>query len=424
MSADGSLRAESRQRHRLYRRPCAHTAAKHCHGAVARRVDEGVVLPCLALCSNTLCGSVSKKSCGKPATCCGTKTAGKTTRPGRARSPETVMRDAWTGIQAAVSGSFRDDSGRRAADPADGARGTQPDGDDRPESLEELIDELQPYDIAYVLQQLDGPEQLELLALTPPRLAAEALEHLDFELQYRLLDHVGEAHARAILAEMPLHHLVMLVNAVHPLRAQVLLRMVPDDARAAHRPNADAAGGCGGSPHQRATFRGPGRLDDQPSHRPLSQSRAKRGRDQLRVRRRQSGAVRGRGVLSGRAAEPRRYAAARHHVHESGHGGRGGGAERKRPACWASTTSSRCRWSTRRGGSWASSAPTTSWTCWKRKPPRTSSSWAAPRPLKSSYLDTTVGTLFRSRVSGCWCCFWPSRSPARSSATMKTCCSK
>ena len=105
------------------------------------------------------------------------------------------------------------------------------DGDDAPETLEELIDELQPYDIAYVLQELDRSEQLQLLALTPPRLAAEALEHLDFELQYRLLDHVGEEYARPILAEMPLHHLVMLVNAVHPLRAEVLLRMVPDEAK-------------------------------------------------------------------------------------------------------------------------------------------------------------------------------------------------
>lgn len=105
------------------------------------------------------------------------------------------------------------------------------DDDGAPETLEELIDELQPYDIAYVLQELDRSEQLQLLALTPPRLAAEALEHLDFELQYRLLDHVGEEYARPILAEMPLHHLVMLVNAVHPLRAEVLLRMVPDEAK-------------------------------------------------------------------------------------------------------------------------------------------------------------------------------------------------
>lgn len=146
----------------------------------------------------------------------------------RDRDEGRVDRDSGGGVR-----EFQDDSGRRAADPADGARGTQPDGDDRPESLEELIDELQPYDIAYVLQQLDGPEQLELLALTPPRLAAEALEHLDFELQYRLLDHVGEAHARAIIAEMPVHHLVMLVNAVHPLRARVLLELVPDEAREA-----------------------------------------------------------------------------------------------------------------------------------------------------------------------------------------------
>src|SRR5690606_31750725 len=108
--------------------------------------------------------------------------------------------------------------GPAARDDAAPAGGRPADGDDAPETLEELIDELQPYDIAYVLQELDRSEQLQLLALTPPRLAAEALEHLDFELQYRLLDHVGEEYARPILAEMPLHHLVMLVNAVHPLR--------------------------------------------------------------------------------------------------------------------------------------------------------------------------------------------------------------
>lgn len=97
--------------------------------------------------------------------------------------------------------------------------------------LDELLDELQPFDIAHIIQQLRIDQQLQLLSLTPPRIAAEALEHLDFELQYRLLDHVGEEHARAILAEMPVHHLVLLVNAVHPLRAQVLLRLVPDEAK-------------------------------------------------------------------------------------------------------------------------------------------------------------------------------------------------
>src|SRR5690606_16046994 len=138
--------------------------------------------------------------------------------------PETqdVPPDAEGAAEIAGGPAARDD-----AAPAGG----RPAGDDAPETLEELIDELQPYDIAYVLQELDRSEQLELLALTPPRLAAEALEHLDFELQYRLLDHVGEEYARPILAEMPLHHLVMLVNAVHPLRAEVLLRMVPDEAK-------------------------------------------------------------------------------------------------------------------------------------------------------------------------------------------------
>ncbi|MFS8524202.1 MAG: magnesium transporter, partial [Limnochordales bacterium] len=132
---------------------------------------------------------------------------------------------------APAGGPVARDDAAPAGSPAARDDAAPADGDDAPETLEELIDELQPYDIAYVLQELDRSEQLELLALTPPRLAAAALEHLDFELQYRLLDHVGEEYARPILAEMPLHHLVMLVNAVHPLRAEVLLRMVPDEAK-------------------------------------------------------------------------------------------------------------------------------------------------------------------------------------------------
>src|SRR5690606_38704494 len=146
--------------------------------------------------------------------------------------PETqdVPPDAEGSAEIAGGPAARDDAAL-AGSPATRDDAAPAHGDDAPETLEELIDELQPYDIAYVLQELDRSEQLELLALTPPRLAAAALEHLDFELQYRLLDHVGEEYARPILAEMPLHHLVMLVNAVHPLRAEVLLRMVPDEAK-------------------------------------------------------------------------------------------------------------------------------------------------------------------------------------------------
>src|SRR5690606_9036148 len=49
-------------------------------------------------------------------------------------------------------------------------------------------------------------------------------------------------------------------------------------SQAAHRPNADAAGQRGGAAHQRAALRGPGRVDGPPGHRPLSQSRRKRRR--------------------------------------------------------------------------------------------------------------------------------------------------
>lgn len=102
---------------------------------------------------------------------------------------------------------------------------------DEQATVEDIVDELHPFDIANVLRQLVEAEQLELLRLTPPVLAAASLEHLDYELQYRLLDHVGEQKARAILAAMPIHHLSPLITAVHPLQGEVLLGLLPDSVR-------------------------------------------------------------------------------------------------------------------------------------------------------------------------------------------------
>ncbi len=95
------------------------------------------------------------------------------------------------------------------------------------ESLSGLLDELQPFDIAMVLRELEEPQQLEILSLTSSDIAAEALEHLDYDEQYKLLDHSKEDVSINILAAMSDDAVVDLVMAIHPRQAQEILGRVP-----------------------------------------------------------------------------------------------------------------------------------------------------------------------------------------------------
>lgn len=103
--------------------------------------------------------------------------------------------------------------------------------DNQQQLLEELLDELQPFDIAHLLINLPNDQQLQLLRMLPAEMAAEALEHLEYEQQYRLLDDLEDERAREVLAKMDMHHLVDFVEALHPLRAQVVLNLVPKEQR-------------------------------------------------------------------------------------------------------------------------------------------------------------------------------------------------
>lgn len=100
------------------------------------------------------------------------------------------------------------------------------------EGLRALLEEFQPYDIATVLPDLGAAEQLYLLGLLPPNEAAETLEHLDYDKQYNLIDHLYEAQSHAILANMPSDAIVDLLGAIHPRQAQEVLRLVPEKDRA------------------------------------------------------------------------------------------------------------------------------------------------------------------------------------------------
>lgn len=102
------------------------------------------------------------------------------------------------------------------------------------DELRSALEELQPFDLAGLLREREEheDEQIRLLAAAAPDLAAGALEHLDYQDQYRLLDHLDEQGSRAVLTSMSSDALSDLIGAVHPRRARELLRRLPDEQRA------------------------------------------------------------------------------------------------------------------------------------------------------------------------------------------------
>lgn len=96
-------------------------------------------------------------------------------------------------------------------------------------ALRDYLSELHPYEIASLLEEFEEPEQITILSLTPPETAAEALEHLDYDDQYRLLDHSDKAVAKAILAAMGRDAIADLLMAIHPNKAQQIMAMVPEE---------------------------------------------------------------------------------------------------------------------------------------------------------------------------------------------------
>ena len=97
------------------------------------------------------------------------------------------------------------------------------------EALHNYLSELHPYEVASLLEEFEEPDQITILSLTPPETAAEALEHLDYDDQYRLLDHSDEGVAKAILAAMGRDAIADLLMAIHPNKAQQIMAMVPEE---------------------------------------------------------------------------------------------------------------------------------------------------------------------------------------------------
>lgn len=98
-------------------------------------------------------------------------------------------------------------------------------------SIVELAGSLQPYDLAEVINQLPHDEQLKLIPLLPLALAAETLEYLEPEYQYRILHHLDDQLTSKLLRQMSSDTVVDMLLAIHPLQAARLLDLLPSDYR-------------------------------------------------------------------------------------------------------------------------------------------------------------------------------------------------
>ncbi|MFC7442811.1 magnesium transporter [Laceyella putida] len=99
------------------------------------------------------------------------------------------------------------------------------------EHLLNLLEQLQPFDLAEVLKEMEEASRLELITRLPLADAAEALEYLEPELQYEILNRLSDEVASPLLKQMSSDMVVDMLLAVHPLQAEKLLRLLPVDYR-------------------------------------------------------------------------------------------------------------------------------------------------------------------------------------------------
>lgn len=95
----------------------------------------------------------------------------------------------------------------------------------------EILNSLQPYDIAEIIKGLKREEQIQLLPLTPIPLAAEILEYLEPEMQYQILQHLPIFFSTPLFKQMSSDTVVDMLLAIHPLQAERLLDLLPLDYR-------------------------------------------------------------------------------------------------------------------------------------------------------------------------------------------------
>lgn len=95
--------------------------------------------------------------------------------------------------------------------------------------LPELLEEVQPFDLSQVLEELTEAQARTVLGALDAPTAAAVLEYLEFMVQYRLLHHMPLATARAIMDQMSSDAVADLCLAIHPRQAQQLFDLLPPD---------------------------------------------------------------------------------------------------------------------------------------------------------------------------------------------------
>lgn len=100
-----------------------------------------------------------------------------------------------------------------------------------PDDVYEILYALQPYDISEIIHRMDKEEQLQILPLIPVSLAAEAMEYLEPELQYEILQNLPISVSSPLFKQISSDTVVDLLLAIHPLQAERLLNLLPNDYR-------------------------------------------------------------------------------------------------------------------------------------------------------------------------------------------------
>lgn len=98
-------------------------------------------------------------------------------------------------------------------------------------NMDKFIDKYQPYDLAKMVTGLADVEQILFFTKVPRPVAAEIIEYLEPELQYRILDHIGENLAIKLLNDMSSDRAVDLLLAIHPHQARRLMEFLPKEYR-------------------------------------------------------------------------------------------------------------------------------------------------------------------------------------------------
>jgi magnesium transporter len=97
--------------------------------------------------------------------------------------------------------------------------------------LYELLQQLQPYDLSEILKEMGQQTRLEVVSHLSIPDAAEALEYLEPEIQYQILHHLHDAIASPLLKQMSSDIVVDMLLAIHPLQAENMLCLLPEDYR-------------------------------------------------------------------------------------------------------------------------------------------------------------------------------------------------